>query len=183
MATKEQKTRWAREYKRRKQLGLPQAKRGDNLRRHGLTKSPEHRSWLSMMTRCFWSGPERSDYHLYQGKGITVCDRWRDFSNFLADMGPKPTAQHTLDRIDGNGNYEPSNCRWVTSREQTRNTSRNSKLTFNGRTMILNDWAAQIGIARESLRDRLMLWPLDEALTRPPVRVRKRDSKGRYVVS
>jgi hypothetical protein len=158
-------------------------KRGENLFKHGLTKSAEHRSWLSMMTRCFWSGPEREDWHLYQGRGITVCERWKEFSNFLEDMGPKPTPKHTIDRFpNGDGNYEPGNCRWATPQEQARNWKhRNRRILFNGENLICSEWADRLGLSRESLRDRIASgWTIERALTTPPVRKRERLSNGSF---
>jgi hypothetical protein len=180
MTTSADKARWAREYRRRKKLGLPQPKRGEGLFKHGLTHSPEHRSWLSMMTRCVWSGPERNDYHLYQGKGIKVCKQWNEFANFIADMGPKPTKEHTLDRIDSDGNYEPGNCRWATRKEQARNWKHRNRLFANaGESLTLSEWSERIGISREALRDRIEGgWPLYRALTTPPIRKRTRGPDG-----
>lgn len=90
---------------------------------HGQTSgkkvSPEYVSWAAMITRC--GNPNQKDWHSYGGRGIIVCERWREsFENFLEDMGKKPKGL-TLDRIDVNGNYEPGNCRWATSQEQTAN--------------------------------------------------------------
>lgn len=79
----------------------------------------EYRSWASMNQRC--RNPKNKNYPSYGGKGITVCDRWRKFANFLADMGPKPTKLHTLERHDNSRGYEPSNCRWATRAEQCLN--------------------------------------------------------------
>jgi hypothetical protein len=92
-------------------------------RTHGMTVgrrfSPEYSSWHSMVQRCI--NPNRSNYARYGGRGITVCERWRTFANFLSDMGPRP-AGTTLDRWpDRNGNYEPGNCRWATPKEQAAN--------------------------------------------------------------
>ena len=83
--------------------------------------SPEYVAWISMKTRCY--NPKAAKYHLYGGRGITVCARWREsFETFLADMGRRPTAQHSLDRYpDTNGNYEKDNCRWATASEQNSN--------------------------------------------------------------
>ena len=91
---------------------------------HRLTKTSEYRSWYAMKTRC--SNPRQKDWHLYGGRGISVCPRWSDsFESFLADMGPKPTVLHTIERIDTDGNYEPGNCCWATRSDQRRNQRRN----------------------------------------------------------
>lgn len=157
-------------------------KRGENLFKHGQTRSPEHRSWLSMMTRCIWNSPDREDYALYQGKGITVCARWLDFVNFLADMGPKPSVKHSLDRIDSDKNYEPGNCRWATAKEQARNWKhRNRRLSHGGKTLLISDWAAELGISRSSLSCRLAAgWSIEKALTTPAVRIRERGKSGQF---
>ena len=89
-------------------------------RRHGLCETPEYNSWTSMRERC--NNKNRPAYQEYGARGITYCERWEVFENFLADMGPRPSPLHTLDRYpDNNGNYEPGNCRWATKQEQSRN--------------------------------------------------------------
>lgn len=90
-------------------------------RTHGHTAgcdSPTYRTWLSMRSRCKY--PSSANYKWYGGRGITVCDRWHAFENFLSDMGERPEGM-TLDRIDPDGDYEPSNCRWATAKEQRSN--------------------------------------------------------------
>ena len=82
---------------------------------------PLHCTWRHMHMRC--TNPNRPKYHRYGGRGIKVCDRWSDFQTFVEDMGSKPTPDHSLDRIDNDGNYEPDNCRWATYEEQALNTT------------------------------------------------------------
>lgn len=83
-------------------------------------QEPEYNSWLQMKARC--GNPKHNRWHLYGGRGILVCDRWiNSYENFLADMGRKPSRSHSIDRINTNGNYEPSNCRWATPSEQALN--------------------------------------------------------------
>lgn len=84
--------------------------------RHGGRRTPEYMAWNSMISRC--SNPRHQGFHNYGGRGIRVCDRWRSFSVFLADMGTRPSPQHSIDRINNDGNYEPANCRWATGSEQ-----------------------------------------------------------------
>lgn len=92
--------------------------------KHGMTKTPEYSSWEHMKYRCY--NPKDKRYKEYGGRGITVCERWFDsFENFLADMGQRPSMDHSLDRKNVNGNYEPNNCRWATRKEQ-RNNRRDS---------------------------------------------------------
>lgn len=95
--------------------------------KHGEWLSAEYRSWGAMKSRCL--NPNSHAYSRYGGRGITVCDRWRDdFAAFLSDMGRRPSPQHTLDRFpDQSGNYEPGNCRWATAKEQIANQRRGRK--------------------------------------------------------
>ncbi len=86
----------------------------------GWHKTPEYHAWQAMRARC--ERPSFVAFKWYGGRGIKVCDRWQKYEQFLSDMGRKPTAKHSLDRIDNSGNYEPSNCRWATREEQMRNT-------------------------------------------------------------
>lgn len=118
---------------------------------HGMVGSRTYNSYLSMLARC--SNPTATAYKLYGGRGISVCERWRNFENFFADMGVRPLST-SLDRIDTNGNYEPGNCRWATPRQQANNTSANVFITLNGKTLTLSEWSRELGINRETLNYR-----------------------------
>lgn len=135
--------------------------------RHGMSHTPEHRAWDSMQSRCL--NPKNNVYKNYGGRGIAICQRWLGgdgFVHFLADMGRRPGPGFSLDRFpDTNGNYEPTNCRWATMKEQQRNKRDNRPITFNGRTMLLCEWAESAGITTKLLFERLRRgWSLDAAL-------------------
>lgn len=105
-------------------VGEKAAARNRASARHGESvksaPSPEYYSWTAMKSRCL--NPNAAKFDIYGGRGISVCDRWANsFEAFLADMGRRPSPKHTLDRIDGDGNYEPGNCRWATPSEQNKN--------------------------------------------------------------
>jgi len=100
--------------------------------RHGMNRTTTHKSWEAMRQRCL--NPSYSKYFLHGGRGIKICERWKNsFPNFLLDMGLRPEGK-TLDRIDNDGNYEPKNCRWATPREQANNRKQKSEVGFTGVT-------------------------------------------------
>lgn len=131
---------------------------------HGMSETPTYSSWLAMRDRC--KRPRAANYKLYGGRGIKVCERWRkDFREFLADMGEKPTG-HSIERIDNNGDYTPGNCRWATIGEQCRNRRSNIRLTHEGKTQTLTEWAKEKKVSMHLVWERLYRngWRLDRAL-------------------
>lgn len=123
-------------------------------------------AWTNLRRRCH-ATPGNKDYSRYAGRGINVCARWdSSFDNFLADMGESPSAKHSLDRIDNDGDYEPGNCRWATATEQSNNRSFNVRLTFRGETLTTAQWCTKLGIDRSVLCMRLRAgWSTERALT------------------
>lgn len=105
------------------------------------TCKPEYNAWKDMITRC--SNPQNESYHRYGGRGIKVCERWvQSFKNFLADMGKRPSSEHSIDRYpDKNGNYEFGNCRWATRKQQQRNMRSNRLIVINGKSKPVAEWA------------------------------------------
>lgn len=118
------------------------------------TKLPEYHVWKQMKSRCL--NPGHSAFSRYGGRGITICRIWAEsFAAFYRDMGPRPLATSMIDRINNDGNYEPKNCRWVTPKESSRNTSTNRFLTINGETRTVSAWAELTGIKVKTLEKRL----------------------------
>lgn len=129
----------------------------------------EYNSWRSMIARC--TSPKYWAYHRYGGRGVKVCERWsgkNGFINFLEDMGKKPEPKFSLDRVDGDGNYTPENCRWANDRVQKNNTSRNVFETVNGVTKTRTEWSRDYGIPVQRVYNRLREgWDFEKALTTP----------------
>lgn len=117
-----------------------------------------------MKSRC--NNINNPDYRLYGGRGIKVCERWRQFENFLSDMGERPF-RHSLDRINTNGDYEPKNCRWATHHVQMSNVRKNVFLSLNGKRKHLSGWARELGIDPSVLEYRVKMgWPVEQVLGR-----------------
>jgi len=126
---------------------------------------PEYGSWHAMRTRC--TNPRQKSYREYGGRGIRVCDRWKSFRNFFADLGPKPSPEHQLDRIDTNGNYEPSNCRWADVTTQQNNRRDNVVIVIDGRRMTVSEASVIYEIPHSRLLGRLRMgWPPEHAVSR-----------------
>lgn len=146
------------------------AERASNRTIHGHSgrdkRSSEYRSWRGMLDRC--ERPTTHNYARYGGRGVTVCERWHDFTNFLADMGKKPSPRHTIERIENNGNYEPGNCRWESAKEQNRNRSDNRLVTYLGWEMTIAEACERTGISRNAVDARLRRgWTPERAVTTP----------------
>jgi len=133
--------------------------------KHRLSASATYTTWISMRARCL--NPKCKSYPAYGGRGITICERWStSIENFLADMGERPLGM-SLDRIDNDGPYSPENCRWADRKMQSSNTQQNVRITFNGETRTVSQWADNLGLLRPTLWTRLFRynWPIERALT------------------
>ena len=139
----------------------------ERLSTHGLSRtSSAYSPWKAMRKRC--TNPNDYSYARYGGAGITVCQRWNDFTTFLADMGPRPSPRHSIERLDNNGHYEPTNCVWATSLQQGRNTRRNRKYTHLGRTQPLSQWCQELGLKyRRTLMRLRRGWTFSRAVSMP----------------
>ncbi len=121
-----------------------------------------------MVQRCYKPGATK--YEHYGGRGIEVCERWRNsFEAFIEDMGECPSRKHSIDRIDNEGDYEPDNCQWATQTQQGNNTRANHVITFDGKTMTMKQWANKTGIKYSTLAARLNIlgWSVERSLTAP----------------
>lgn len=122
--------------------------------KHGDVGSREYIAYGAMKSRCY--DPSNKRYPRYGGRGIAVCGRWlAAYSNFLFDMGRQPSPQHTLERINTDGDYEPSNCRWATLIEQANNRSNNTRIEIEGRTQTLTQWSRETGVNRTVILKRI----------------------------
>jgi hypothetical protein len=135
---------------------------------HGMSKTAIYRTWRCMLSRCYYE--KDRCYSIYGGRGITVCDRWREsFENFYADMGDKPSSKHSLDRIDSDGNYCPTNCRWATPTEQANNRRNSLRVCINGISKSLADWAEFYGTKLNTIDTRIARgWSYEEAVCGRP---------------
>ena len=127
-------------------------------------KHPLYETWVTMRRRC--RQKSHNTYRFYGGKGVAVCERWSSFANFVSDMGPRPEGA-TLDRIDGDGNYEPSNCRWANRETQNRNRYNVRRYEHDGKNLTLPEWSEITGLTRRQLYKRIVIlgWSVERALT------------------
>lgn len=130
--------------------------------KHGLTESPTWKSWQSMLRRCRGNNDKAK---WYADRGIKVCERWKNFSNFLYDMGERPAGK-TLDRIDNSKGYMPKNCRWADKHTQGANKRNNVVLTLNGKAQHVAAWARELGLKRATIESRILKgWPVAKILS------------------
>jgi hypothetical protein len=140
-------------------------KNGLRSRKHGRSLSSVYRVWHQMVRRC--TNPRTHNWARYGGRGITVCERWKEFSAFIADMGECPPG-HSLERINNEGSYSPENCRWATPKEQSSNMRTNRRITAFGETLHVSEWSRRLGIRGTTIHGRLKTGLDGEAaLTRP----------------
>lgn len=132
--------------------------------KHGMRFIPEYQVWQHMIARC--TNLKCKSYHRYGGRGIKVCEKWLKFENFIADMGRRPSPNHSIERNNNDGPYSPDNCKWATRLEQAANTRRVNLITYEGQTMSVRQWSIAKKINYGTLYYRLIeaKWPLELAL-------------------
>lgn len=154
---------WARDFNT-----IDKRTHGETAGANNRNRTPEYRCWRHMKHRC--ENQNDQSYADYGGRGIAVCEEWRaSFETFLNDMGRRPSDDHSIERIDNNGPYRPSNCRWAVRGEQAKNKRSNHRVTHEGVTLTLGEWAKRAGIKQQTLSRRLgsMGWSPERALTQP----------------
>lgn len=139
---------------------------------HGMTETKIYRTWCHMKGRCL--NPKDSAYHRYGGRGISICERWIIFENFLSDMGLPPDDSYSIERIDNNGNYCAENCRWATWKEQCRNRTTSKFITYKNETKTLAQWCDELKINYDLIQSRLSLgMTFEQAITTKKRRIHK----------
>lgn len=146
--------------------------RGKRAVQHGFSGLPEYRVWVVMIQRCH--SPNNKDYKYYGGRGITVCDEWRQsFLRFYESLHARPSRAHSIERIDNNGNYEPGNVMWATREQQAHNLRTNHWIDWEGRPWVLAELARAYGMRPQDLSSRIRNgWRLEAALKTPVVKRR-----------
>jgi hypothetical protein len=138
---------------------------------HGMTGTVENWTWKSIKGRCY--NKKNPKYPRYGGRGIKVCNEWRDsFMAFRNDMGLRPDNCTSIERVDNDGDYEPSNCKWATRKEQANNTSENILIDYKGKTQTLHQWCDELEMNYSTTYARLFTrdWDVETAFTAPHVR-------------
>jgi hypothetical protein len=128
--------------------------RRDRRVKHGMHGTPEYRAWQQMLGRCY--NPNSQRFDRYGRRGIRVCERWKQsFEAFYEDVGPRPSSEHSIDRIDNDGDYEPGNCRWATRGEQNRNKADIILVDLDGRKLAVTEWARELGLNPRTILCRI----------------------------
>jgi hypothetical protein len=147
-----------------------QSKLTDRLGRpvkHGMHSSPENLAWRHMKDRCY--NPKSQRYSRYGARGITVCERWRQsFEAFYQDVGPRPSPEHSIERLNNDGNYEPSNVVWAIRDQQNNNKSTSVFIEHSGERLTIAQWSKKLGISQKTLGERMKAgWTAEEIVTTP----------------
>ena len=121
--------------------------------KHGMSNFPEYRIWTNIKTRC--TNSRCGSYKYYGGRGVIICERWLKFENFYKDMGGRPSSKYSIDRINNDGNYEPTNCQWTIKKQQNNNKSNCKFITYNNKTQTLSKWAEETGLSRACIVARI----------------------------
>lgn len=149
-------------------------------RTHGLTGTPEYFAWQNMIRRCHQ--PKTASYKYYGERGIRVCDRWRNFANFIHDMGLKPFLSAQIDRKDNSGDYEPGNCRWVDLITQGSNRRNNCFIDINGEVATISEWARRVGVDPRRIFSRIVRgWDPVLAVIAKPQTNRRKPMANQYI--
>lgn len=136
-------------------------------RSHRKSRTPEYKNWCGMRARCL--NPNNEDYANYGGRGVTIWPAWQNFEVFLADMGPRPSPSHSIDRRDNDGHYEPTNCRWAAPVEQSNNRRSNHIVIWDGVTQTLAELVRAKGASYTRTMNRIRRgWSLEAAINTPP---------------
>lgn len=134
--------------------------------KHGKKHTKVYQAWRSMFNRC--NNPNTECFHRYGGRGIKMIKRWFKFEEFYKDMGDPPSKEHSLDRINVNGNYNKTNCRWATKTEQSNNRRDNLYITWKDKTMTATQWSREFGMHDSTIRSRLRRgWSIERVMTEP----------------
>lgn len=139
---------------------------GNRVFKHGDSNTSTYNAWARMKNRC--TNKNSQDYKYYGERGISVCERWNDYSLFVEDMGHRPDGLE-LDRIDNNKNYCKENCRWANRTQQMRNQKRSVMVEYNGESLNMSDLADRLGINRYTFKSRICYlgWSVEDAISKP----------------
>jgi hypothetical protein len=146
-------------------------KNGTFAKKHDLSKIREYNIWGNMLYRC--NTPSCKLYKNYGGRGIKVCDDWLIFDNFIKDMGFRPTVNHSLDRIDVDGDYNVSNCRWATNKQQSRNRTNSVLIHIDGLSMQIDDYCEKYNLSKHAIKNRVRRGWSNDRIIKTPIKVKK----------